>query len=68
MWIVPLDAKLGMIYPPWCDNGTIRRLDEIGYQLIGRPREEIDPFPTNPITIEPRRIIMNARLARPEPC
>jgi hypothetical protein len=49
-----------MIYPPWCDYETIRRLDQIGYELIECPREEIDFFPTNALTIEPRRIIMNA--------
>jgi len=60
MWIVPLDAKFALIYPPWCDYETIRRLDAIGYELIECPREEIDLFPTNAITIEPRRVIMNA--------
>jgi N-dimethylarginine dimethylaminohydrolase len=60
MWIVPLDAKLALIYPPWCDYETIRRLDAIGYELIECPREEIDLFPTNAITVEPRRVIMNA--------
>ncbi len=60
MWIMPLDAKLAMIYPPWCDYETIRRLDAIGYELIECPREEVDLFPTNGITIEPRRVIMNA--------
>jgi N-dimethylarginine dimethylaminohydrolase len=60
MWIVPLDAKLAMIYPPWCDYETIRRLDAIGYELIECPREEIDLFPTNAITVEPRQVIMNA--------
>ena len=60
MWIVPLDAKLAMIYPPWCDYETIRRLDAIGYELIECPRDEIDLFPTNAITVEPRRVIMNA--------
>jgi N-dimethylarginine dimethylaminohydrolase len=60
MWIVPLDAKLALIYPPWCDYETIRRLDAIGYELIECPREEIDLFPTNAITIEPRQVIMNA--------
>jgi hypothetical protein len=37
MWIVPLDAKLALIYPPWCDYETIRRLDAIGYELIECP-------------------------------
>jgi N-dimethylarginine dimethylaminohydrolase len=43
-----------------CDYETIRRLDAIGYELIECPREEIDLFPTNAITVEPRRVIMNA--------
>ncbi len=60
MWITPLDARLAMIYPPWCDYGTIRRLHEIGYELIECPREEIDLYPTNAITVEPRKLIMNA--------
>src|SRR6476646_890431 len=60
MWILPLDAKLAMIYPPWCDYETIRRLDAIGYELIECPRDEIELYPTNAITIEPRRVIMNA--------
>jgi N-dimethylarginine dimethylaminohydrolase len=59
MWITPLDAKLAMIYPPWCDYTTIRRLHEIGYELIECPRDEIDLFPTNAITVEPRKLIMN---------
>ena len=41
MWITPLDARLALIYPPWCDYETIRRLDAIGYDLIECPREEI---------------------------
>src|SRR5882757_8286467 len=60
MWITPLDARLALIYPPWCDYETIRRLDAIGYELIECPREEIDLYPTNAITIAPRRLIMNA--------
>jgi len=59
MWILPLDAKLALIYPPWCDYGTIRALHDIGYDLIEVPREEIAFYPTNGITIEPRRVIMN---------
>jgi len=60
MWIVPLDARLALIYPPWCDYGTIRRLHAIGYELIECPREEINLYPTNALTLEPRRVIMNA--------
>lgn len=59
MWITPLDSRLALIYPPWCDYGTIRRLHEIGYELIECPREEIDLYPTNAITVEPRKVIMN---------
>ena len=59
MWITPLDGRLAMIYPPWCDYGTVRRLHEIGYELIECPADEIDKYPTNAITVEPRRLIMN---------
>ena len=58
-WITPLDSRLAMIYPPWCDYGTVRRLHEIGYELIECPADEIDKYPTNAITVEPRRLIMN---------
>lgn len=60
MWVMPLDARLAMIYPPWCDYNTIRRLLEIGYTLIECPREEAHLFPVNGITVEPRKVIMNA--------
>ena len=60
MWIMPLDAKLAMIYPPWCDYNTIRRLHEIGYTLIEAPHEEVDTFGVNGITVAPRKVIMNA--------
>jgi len=59
MWIMPLDTKLAMIYPPWCDYQTIRDLHEIGYDLIEAPREEVNLFATNGITIAPKRVIMN---------
>jgi N-dimethylarginine dimethylaminohydrolase len=64
MWILPLDARLALIYPPWCDYETIRRLHEIGYELIEVPPEEIACYPTNAITVEPRRVIMHAGAAR----
>lgn len=64
MWVTPLDARLAMVYPPWCDYGTIRRLHDIGYELIEAPREEIGKFPTNAITVEPRKLIMNASAVR----
>jgi N-dimethylarginine dimethylaminohydrolase len=60
MWILPLDARLALIYPPWCDYQTIRDLHALGYDLIEVPRDEIKFYPTNGITLEPRRIIMNA--------
>jgi len=60
MWIMPLDARLALIYPPWCDYQTIRDLHAMGYELIEAPREEVNLYPTNGITIEPRRVIMNA--------
>jgi N-dimethylarginine dimethylaminohydrolase len=60
MWIMPLDAKLAMIYPPWCDYQTIRDLHAIGYELLEAPREEIHLYPTNGITVAPRTVIMNA--------
>ncbi len=60
MWIMPLDARLALIYPPWCDYGTIRRLHEIGYELIEAPREELSCYAVNGITVEPHKVIMNA--------
>ncbi len=60
MWIAPLDAKLALIYPPWCDYETIRYLRSIGYTLIEVPRDEQEShWPVNMITIEPRKVIMN---------
>lgn len=60
MWILPLDVRLALIYPPWCDYQTIRDLHAMGYELIEAPREEIALYPTNGITVAPRRVIMNA--------
>jgi N-dimethylarginine dimethylaminohydrolase len=61
MWIAPLDERLALIYPPWCDYETIRYLRSIGYRLIEVPREEQERlWPVNMITIEPRRVIMVA--------
>jgi N-dimethylarginine dimethylaminohydrolase len=59
MWIMPLDAKLAMIYPPWCDYQAIRDLHAMGYELIEAPADEVDLYPTNGITVEPRKVIMN---------
>ncbi len=61
MWIAPLDARLALIYPPWCDFETIRHLRSIGYRLLEAPREEQERlWPVNMITIAPRRVIMTA--------
>jgi N-dimethylarginine dimethylaminohydrolase len=60
MWIMPLDARLALIYPPWCDYQTIRDLHEIGYTLLEAPAEEVGLYPVNGITVEPRKVIMNA--------
>ena len=64
MWILPLDARLALIYPPWCDYQTIRDLHSFGYELLEAPREEIQLYPTNGITLEPRKVIMNASATR----
>jgi N-dimethylarginine dimethylaminohydrolase len=59
MWIAPLDARLAIIYPPWCDYETIRHLRSIDYRLIEVPREEQErSWPLNMITIEPRKVVM----------
>ena len=39
---------------------TIRALHAFGYELLEAPRDEVDLYPVNGITIEPRRVIMNA--------
>jgi N-dimethylarginine dimethylaminohydrolase len=61
MWIVPLDSRLALIYPPWCDYETVRYLHSIGYELIEAPREEQGTVvPVNMITIAPRKVVMPA--------
>lgn len=61
MWIAPLDARLALIYPPWCDFETIRYLHSIGYELIEAPRAEQETVvPVNMITIAPRQVVMPA--------
>lgn len=61
MWIAPLDARLAIVYPPWCDFETIRYLLSIGYELIEVPRSEQERVcPVNMITIEPRKVVMPA--------
>jgi N-dimethylarginine dimethylaminohydrolase len=59
MWIAPLDTRLAMIYPPWCDYETIRYLRSIDYRLLEVPRDEQErSWPLNMITVEPRKVIM----------
>ncbi|MGI9557419.1 MAG: dimethylarginine dimethylaminohydrolase family protein [Solirubrobacterales bacterium] len=59
MWIAPLDARLAIIYPPWCDFETIRYLRSIDYKLLEVPREEQESvWPLNMITIAPRKVVM----------
>jgi len=60
MWIMPLDIRLALIYQPWCNYQTIRDLHEMGYELIEAPRDEVDLYPVNGITIEPGKVVMNA--------
>lgn len=59
MWIAPIDKRLALIYPPWCDFETIRRLLDLGYKLIEVPKDEqMKTYACNAMTIEPRRIII----------
>ena len=59
MWVAPLDARLALIYPPWCDYETIRYLLSVGYRLIEAPRDEQEEVaPANLITVEPRLVVM----------
>jgi N-dimethylarginine dimethylaminohydrolase len=59
MWIAPVDVRLALVYPPWCDYEMIRRLKELGYKLIEVSQEEqMKYFVCNAITLEPRRIMM----------
>jgi N-dimethylarginine dimethylaminohydrolase len=59
MWIAPVDVRLALVYPPWCDYEMIRRLKELGYKLIEVSQEEqMKYFVCNAITLEPRRVMM----------
>lgn len=60
MWLLPLDARLALVYPPWCDYETIRALHGFGYRLLEMPADEVHLYPANGITVEPRKVIMNA--------
>jgi len=65
MWIAPLDRKLALVYPPWCDFETLRHLHAIGYELLETPREEQERVAAaNLITIEPRQVVMCAGAPR----
>lgn len=59
MCVAPIDVRLALIYPPWCDYELIRSLMELGYKLIEVPKEEqMKSFACNLVTLEPRRVIM----------
>jgi N-dimethylarginine dimethylaminohydrolase len=59
MYVAPLDVRLALIYPPWCDYEVIRRLKELDYKLIEVPQEEqMKCFVCNAITLEPRRVMI----------
>lgn len=59
MWIGPVDKDLAVIYPPYCDYNTIRRLKELNYRLVEVPREEQTKyFPCNLVTLEPGKVMM----------
>lgn len=61
MWIRPVDIDLAMVYPPFCDYETTRRLKELNYTLIEVPRDEqMSLFPCNFVTLAPRKVIMIA--------
>lgn len=60
IWIAPVDVDLALVYPPYCDYETIRRLKELGYKLIEVPEEEhLRCLPCNAVTLAPRRMMMN---------
>jgi N-dimethylarginine dimethylaminohydrolase len=61
MWIGPVDIDLAVIYPPFCDYETIRRMKEMKYELIEVPRgEQMALFPCNLVTLEPRKVMIIA--------
>lgn len=65
MWVAPLDVRLALVYPPWCDFETLRSLHKLGYRLIEADREEQERLaPANLITIEPRLVVMTAGAPR----
>ncbi len=59
MFIAPVDVRLALIYPPWCDYGVIRRLMELKYKLIEVPKDEATKgFACNAFPLEPRRLLI----------
>ncbi|MDO8310054.1 MAG: arginine deiminase family protein [Actinomycetota bacterium] len=65
MWVAPLDRRLALVYPPWCDFETLRYLHSIGYELIEADRAEMESVAAaNLITIEPRLVVMSSGAPR----
>jgi N-dimethylarginine dimethylaminohydrolase len=65
MWVAPLDARLALVYPPWCDFETLRYLHSIGYTLLEADRAEMESVaPANLITIEPGLVLMSTGAPR----
>jgi N-dimethylarginine dimethylaminohydrolase len=65
MWIAPLDRRLALVYPPWCDFETLRYLHSIGYELIEADRGEMESVAAaNLITIEPNVVLMSSGAPR----
>jgi len=65
MWVAPLDRRLALVYPPWCDFETLRYLHSIGYELIEADREEMETVAAaNLITIEPNLVVMSSGAPR----
>ena len=61
MWIGPVDTDLAVVYPPFCDYETIRKLKELDYTLIEVIKEEqTSLFPCNLVTLAPRKVMMIA--------
>ena len=59
MWIAPVDVRLALIYPPWCDFETIRELLALDYKLIEVPKEEqLRTYACNALALEPRRLLI----------
>ena len=59
MWIAPVDARLALIYPPWCDYETIRELLSLDYKLIEVPKEEqLRAYACNALALAPHHLLM----------